>query len=89
MQLMKVPERVWEYLELWKCNNGKIYVSMSRYSKGLTSLEITTGETPDISEYLDFEFYDWVNYLTNAGLGELSIGWWIGVLHKVGQIISY
>ena len=52
-------------------------------------LKIFTGETPDISEYLDFGFYDWVPYRTNAGLGELSIGKWIGVSHKVGQIISY
>jgi hypothetical protein len=48
-----------------------------------------TRETPDISEYLDFGFYDWATYRTNAGLGEPSIGRWLGVSHKVGQLMSY
>ena len=33
-------------------------------------MEQITGETPDISEYLDFGFYNWVWYKDNAGLGE-------------------
>ena len=44
---------------------------------------------PDISEYLDFSFYDWVSYRCNTGLGEISIGRWIGVSHKIGQLMSY
>ena len=31
---------------------------------------IITGETEDISEYLDFRFYDKVWYKDNAGLSE-------------------
>jgi hypothetical protein len=65
-------------------------VSSSKYANGRTPLEIITGETPDISEYLDFSFYDWVRYRTNAGMGESSIGRWIvGVSHKVGMLMSY
>lgn len=45
--------------------------------------------TPDISEYLDFDFYDWALYRTNAGLGEVKLGRWIGVSHRVGQLMSY
>ena len=48
-----------------------------------------TGETPDISEYVDFGFYDWVLFCTNSGLGEPSLGRWIGVSHKIGQLMSY
>ena len=48
-----------------------------------------TGETPDISEYLDFGFYDWVLFRSNAGLGEPSIGRWLGVSHIIGQLMSY
>ena len=48
-----------------------------------------TGETPDISEYLDFGFYNWVTFRTNAGLGEPSLGRWLGVSHKIGQLMSY
>ena len=49
-------------------------VLSSRYASGKTALEIITGETLDISEYLNFGFYDWVVYQTYAGLGELSLG---------------
>ena len=37
---------------------------------------------------MEFTFYDWVTYRANAGLGEISIGRWLGVLHKVGQAMS-
>ena len=46
---------------------------------GKTPLEYITGETPDISEYLEFTFYDWVTYRANAGLGEIYIGQCVGV----------
>ena len=70
-------------------DTGNISISRSHYAKGRTSLEIIIGETPDISEYLDFGLYDWVTYQTNAGLGELSTGKWIRVSNKFGQIMSY
>jgi hypothetical protein len=41
---------------------------------GRAPLEQVTGETPDISEYLDFGFYDWGWFKDNAGLGENCIG---------------
>lgn len=52
-------------------------------------MEQVTGETPDISEYLDFGFYDWVWYKDNAGVGENSWGRWLGVSHRVGNLMSY
>ena len=64
-------------------------VSSSRYAGGRTPIEIITGETPDISEYVDFGFYNWVVYRSNAGLGEDLLGRWLGVSHKVGQLMSY
>ena len=50
---------------------------------------MVTGETPEISECLDFGFYYWYRYHENAGLGELKLGRWLGVLHLVGSAISY
>lgn len=48
-----------------------------------------TGETVDISEYLDFGFYDWVWFRENAGLGETKLGRWLGVSHRVGTLMSF
>ena len=62
---------------------------ISRYSNGRTPLRIITGETPDSSEYLDLGLYDWVTYGNNAGLKIPEVGGWLGVSHRVGQLISY
>ena len=74
---------------MYVCETGNLTVNSLRYSNGRTLLEIITGETPDVSEYLDFCFYDWMTYRTNAGLDQPEIGIWIGVLHRVGNLLSY
>ena len=57
--------------------------------KGRTPLERITGDTVDISEYLDFGFYDWCWYHENAVLGPTKLGRWLGVVHIVGGLMSY
>ena len=54
-----------------------------------TALEQLTGETPEISEYHNFTFYDRCWYNDNAGLGETKLGCWLGVSHRVGSLMSY
>jgi hypothetical protein len=85
----KVPPRLWDYGFIWVCETDNICANMSKYAEGRTPLEIITGETPDISEYMDFDFYDWVLYRSNAGLGEVEVARWLGVLHRVGRMTSY
>jgi hypothetical protein len=50
---------------------------------------MVTGETPDISEWTDFGFYDHVWYRTNAGLAEIQLGRWLGVSKRVGPAMSF
>ena len=45
------------------------------------------GETPGISEYLDFGYYNWIKCRTNDGLGELRFGLWLGVYHRIGKLM--
>ena len=54
-----------------------------------TSLEKVTGETPEISEYVDFSFYDWCWYKENACMGEMKLGRWLGVSHRRGSLMSF
>ncbi len=35
------------------------------------------------------EFCDWVSFRSNAGLGEVQLGRWLGVTHRVGRLMSY
>ena len=57
--------------------------------QGQTTLEFLTEETPDISEYLDFVWFDIVWYKEDAGLGDTNLGRFLEPLHKVGSLISY
>ena len=83
------PDRLSDYGVSYICEIGNVITSSSKYARGRTPLEIITGETPDISEYLDFGFYDWVTFKSNAGLGRPELGRWLGVSHRVGPMMSY
>ena len=84
-----VPSRLWDYGFRWVCEIQRVLSSESGGLEGRTPMEAVTGETPDISEYLDFGFYDWCWYRANAGVGPTQIGRWLGVSHRVGGDMSY
>lgn len=89
MTKRRVPKRLWDYGIVWVCETMSMTANSSFALGGRTPLEQVTGETPDISEYLDFGFYDWVWYKDNAGVGDNSYGRWLGVSHRVGNLMSY
>jgi hypothetical protein len=51
----KVPTRLWDYGLVYESN---ILNRIPRGSQHRTGLEVVTGETPDISEWINFECYD-------------------------------
>jgi hypothetical protein len=85
----KVPQRLWDYGLRWVCEIQNCTSNSARGLEGKCLLEKVTQESVDISEYLDFGFYDWVWYKENAGLGETKLGRWLGVLHKVSTLMSF
>ena len=89
MQQKHVPRRLWDYSLKWV---SEVHVRTSSDAadlKGRTPLEWITGDSVDISEYLDFSFYDWCCYHDNAGPGPTKLGRWLGVVHKAGGLMSY
>jgi hypothetical protein len=84
-----VPLRLWDYGMRWvteiMCRTTNSIYSLA----GRTPLEAITGETPDISEYLDFGFYDYFWFKENAGFGPNEVGRWLGVSHNIGNAMSY
>lgn len=84
-----VPQRLWDYGLQWVCDIQNRASNRSRGLEGRCPLERITGEAVDISEYLDFGFYDWIWYRENAGLGETKIGRWLGVSHRIGTLMSF
>ena len=69
-----VPKRIWYYG--FQCTTQVMHIT-STQANGLRvecSLHDVMGETVDISEYLEFLFYNFVYYKENAGFGLKSIG---------------
>ena len=90
MTSLAIPRRLWDY--------GITYESevLSRVSRGngeRPGLEQLTGETIDISEWLDFSFYDliWYHDSPKPGndVGSRRLGRWLGVAHRVGSALCY
>ena len=89
MHRKHVPRGLWDYDLKW-VSEVRVRTSSDAVDlKGRTPLEQITGDTVDISEYLDFGLYDWCWYHENAGLGLTKLGWWLSVAHKVGGLMSY
>ena len=84
-----VHERLWDYAVVWICEVMQQTVSSSRYANRRTPIELLTGETPDISEYLDFSFYDWVIFKVNVIIGDTELGRYLGVSHSFGNLMTY
>ena len=84
-----VLKQLWDYGIVWACEFMSLMSNSSFNLEGRTPMEQLAWETPDISEYLDFGFYDWVWCKDNAGLGENCVGCWLGVAHRVGNLMSY
>ena len=54
------PRALWSYGISYVAKIMQIMASFVSDLQGRKTLEALTGETPDIYQYLDFGFYDWV-----------------------------
>jgi len=87
----KVPSVLWDYGVRWVCETmSRTHLMSHRVDGGGVPLQSIVGETVDISEYLDFGFYDWVWYRENGGMDrEQKLARWLGVSHHVGSVMCF
>ena len=84
-----VPSRLWDYGLVYE---AEIMSRMCRTGHERSGIEILTGNTPDISEWLDFTFYDpvWYHVVGNdPAIEGRRLGRWLGVSHRVGSDLCY
>jgi hypothetical protein len=90
MREKHIPSRLWDY--------GLVYIAelmsiTARGPHGRPGIEAIMGHTIDISEWLDFEFYDYVWYWDEAKAdmseGQRLLGRWLGIAHRVGSDMTY
>ena len=79
---------LWSYGIPYVSKIMQIMASFAADLQGRKPLEALTGETPDISQYLDFGFYDRVWFKEDAGLGETKLGRFLGVYHHIGYLMG-
>ena len=92
MNKRNVPMRLWCYCLEYACELESIMVPGMYRNKGRTGYEILFGSTPDISEYVEFEFYDYCWYWDSPQSypdEKKSLGRWLGVAHRVGQAMVF
>src|SRR5687767_5209997 len=84
-----IPSRLWDYGLVYK---AKIMSQMCRGDDDRLGIERLTGETPDISKWLDFTFFDqvWYHVPTNKILVDIcKLGCWLGISHRIGSDMLY
>ena len=91
MAKKRVPKRLWDYGLVYE---SELLSHMARASDRRTGYEEVTGQTPDISEWLDFEFYDlvwWLDRPTKPNITDETrrLAHWLGISHRVGSDLSY
>ncbi len=90
MRSKGVPKRLWDYGLVWVL---EITNRTARGPEVRTPLEQLTGNTLDISEWLDFNFYDWCWFWQGPTLelteDKAEIGRVLGIAHRVGSDLCY
>ena len=84
-----IPKRLWDYGLTWVCELMQRTVNSRFDTFNKTPFSIVVGDTPDISEYTDFTFWDWVWVIEGAGPSETILAKFIGVAHSIGNAVSY
>ena len=85
----RVLEEFWDYGCRWVTETSSLTWTSVGGMNGCIPVTDVTGETGDISEYLDFGFYDPVWYKDNAGLSPNKAGRWLGVASRTGRLMCY
>jgi hypothetical protein len=91
MSRTRSPKRLWDFCAIYVTDlRNRLAIPLYQLH-GRTPYEVLTGNTPDISEYLEFEWYQPVWILTPSAFPEhkRTIGRWLGVAHRIGQALCY
>ena len=88
MERYQVPLRLWCFAYEYAAEVLSLIVPGSFQLQNRTPYESVMNYTPDISEYVNFHFYQWCYYWDEMEK-EKRLGRWLGVAHQVGQSMCY
>ena len=88
MESKQAPIRLWCFAFEYAADILTLMATGTYQLGGRTPYEIVMGYTPDISEYVTFEWYQWAYYWDEISK-EKKLCRWLGVSHNVGQSMCY
>jgi hypothetical protein len=89
MSIERAPRRTWSFASKY---TARLRRKLARdTADGRSPEECLTGETPDISEFLHFNFYGWCKFRDSPSFPEDEeiYGHWLGPADNVGQAMCY
>jgi hypothetical protein len=63
LEKTKAPKRLWDYCTKYHCKLRNVTAHPVYKLQNRTPYEWVVGRTPDISEYIDYQWYDTIWYL--------------------------
>jgi hypothetical protein len=91
MRKTNAPLSLWDYCCSLVARIKNLTANNYYAAQGRTPMEILIGDTPDISEYMAFHWYQPIWYIDGASFPDdkKKIGRWLGVSHRVGQAMCF
>jgi hypothetical protein len=85
------PSPLWDFCTLYTTDLRNRLARPLHQLQGRTPYEVLTGNTPDISEFLEYEWYQPVWYFDPTAFPNQRkiLARWIGIAHRVGQAMCY
>ena len=87
----RTPQCLWNYCGQWLARVRCVTVHGTPQLDGRVPEEILTGNTPDISDVIHYDWYEVVYYHDPGNFPEPTrkLGRWLGPSHGVGQALCY
>ncbi len=87
----QTPKLLWDFCALYTTDLRNRLVRPLQQLHGRIPYEVLTGNTPNISEFIEYEWYQSVLYYEPSAFPEQCkyLARWIGIAHRVGQAMCY
>jgi hypothetical protein len=91
MSRTNTPKCLWDYCASYVADITCLTANDIYVLHGRTPHEMVTGNTPDITEYVEFSWYQPIIYYEDLLFPDTKrkIARWLGVAHRVGQALCY
>ena len=89
MRRTNTPIVLWDYCVEYNADLRSMTASNNIELSERTPYEKIMGYTPDISELVEFEWYQWAWYNDPTSQERTKLGRWLGPAHNAGQGLAY